>query len=168
MKRIALAVLAAGLLATATHAMDMPAAPSNHGFDMMKGLVGDWQGTTADGKAMSSHFELVSSGSALLERMTMPGESEMMTVYHCDGNKLMMTHYCSTGNQPRMRARPAAAGAKTLTFDFMDATNLAGKDAMHMHGLTVDFTDADHVVETWTLHDKGKDQVMPIKMERKK
>jgi len=30
----------------------------------------------------------------------------MLTLYHRDGNRLVLTHYCREGNQPGMQAKP--------------------------------------------------------------
>jgi len=42
-------------------------------------------------------------GTAVLERFTHPGSGgpqTMLTVYHLDGDDLLLTHYCVAGNQP--------------------------------------------------------------------
>jgi len=64
----------------------------------------------------------------------------------------MMTHYCATGNQPRMLGTMSPDG-KTLTFDFLDVTNLAGTPG-HMQHLVFTITDANHHSEEWTFLDK--------------
>ena len=34
-----------------------------------------------------------------------PDQNEdMISMFHVDGDRLLMTHYCSAGNQPRMKA----------------------------------------------------------------
>ena len=52
------------------------------------------------------------------------GRPTMLTLYHRDGNRLVLTHYCMAGNQPRMQAKPFDAGANELAFEFLDATDL--------------------------------------------
>ena len=42
---------------------------------------------------------------------------------------------------------------KTLTFDFLDATNLAGTPG-HMQHVVLTMTDANHHSEDWTFLDK--------------
>ena len=86
----------------------------------------------------------------------MGGESEMVTIYHPDGDHLMMTHYCSAHNQPRMRSQTVAGGSKIITFDLVDVTNLSAPDAGHMKKLVVTFVDKDHFTQEWTWSRKGK------------
>ncbi len=31
------------------------------------------------------------------------GPENMITMFHMDGDRLLMTHYCGAGNQPRMK-----------------------------------------------------------------
>jgi hypothetical protein len=49
----------------------------------------------------------------------------MVTVYHQDGQDLRMTHYCSAKNQPRMKASSVSPDGNVVSFEFVDATNLA-------------------------------------------
>jgi hypothetical protein len=94
------------------------------GFEKLKALVGEWQGTGPHGKVNLS-YQLISGGSALMEILDPISEPSMATIYHLDGDKLVMTHYCSIGNQPRMLAQVPAGEIKNLSFTFVDATNLA-------------------------------------------
>ena len=79
------------------------AEPAASSWDRMKSLVGTWQGAF-EGKPARATYALVSDGTALLETLESHDSSQMVTVYHPDGPTLLMTHYCSTGNQSRMRA----------------------------------------------------------------
>ena len=55
----------------------------------------------------------------------------MTTMYHADKGEFMLTHYCALGNQPRMHAAMPKGDAKTLPFNFVDATNLATRTDAH-------------------------------------
>ncbi len=128
------------------------------GFEKLKTLVGEWQAKTKDGQPVRVSYKLVSNGSALVEVLSMgKGEGDMVTVYHLDGGDLMMTHYCSANNQPRMKAQPASGEIKSLTFSYLDATNLAPPDSGHMHRLVVNFQDKDRMTQEWTWREYGKD-----------
>jgi hypothetical protein len=130
----------------------------------LQSLAGDWQGDS--GKA-SITYTVVSDGTAVMESMKTPApHTDMVTMYHRDGAGLVATHYCSMGNQPRMRA--ADGDAKTIRFRFADITNLAKPDGGHIKDLTVTFQDADHMTQEWTSVEKGKEQVEVFHWTRKK
>ena len=171
--RRSLGVLAAfGLVAAFAVAVEKP----NPGWEKMKSLVGDWQGSYsghehgADGSGVPVRvsYKLVSNGTTLLESISAMGEADMVTMYHPDGDRLLMTHYCSEGNQPRMRAEASSADPKSLAFSYVDATNLASPQAMHMTRLVVTFKDADHFVQEWTSTAAGKNETGRFEYSRKK
>ncbi len=137
-------------------------------FEKMKSLVGEWQGKSLDGHSAKVSYTLVSNNSALMERLAMGGESEMVTMYHPDGDHLMMTHYCSAQNQPRMRSQKGSSEVKSLVFDLVDVTNLSTPDAGYMRRLVLTFVDQDHLTQEWTWSEKGKDGTVVIRLERKK
>lgn len=142
----------------------------NPGFEKLKTLVGTWVATTRDGQHATVTYELVSAGSALLERLGGDAhpDMQMVTAYHADGDRVVMTHYCSAGNQPRMRAEPVTGEVQTLRFTFVDATNLATPGEGHMHGLVVTFQDADSFTQEWTWRENGKDRVKVFHWSRSK
>ena len=138
------------------------------GFDLLKSLVGEWEGQMPDGSVTHVSYRLTAAGSAIEETMDPGTEHEMVTMYHRDGENLMMTHYCAARNQPRMRAKPPAGGSKTLTFAFVDATSLAKPTDGHMHGLVLTVVDADHITESWTWRAEGKKESHDFALTRKK
>jgi len=137
-------------------------------FERMKSLVGEWQGKSLDGNTAKISYTLVSDNSALMEKLVMGGEGEMVTMYHPGGDHLMMTHYCSAHNQPRMRTQTASGEGRDIVFDLMDVTNLSAPDAGHMKKLVVTFEDKDHFSQEWTWTEKGKDGTVVIHFERQK
>src|SRR5712675_2454724 len=73
-------------------------------FAMMKSLAGIWEGNSTMGGPVNVSYRMTSGGSAVMSeiQMEMKGQSEdMITMIHLDGNRLLLTHYCATGNQPR-------------------------------------------------------------------
>src|SRR5437868_15224505 len=86
-----------------------PAAAPHPGLERLKKLAGTWVAADKDGKPTDqvvSVIKVTASGSAVHETL-FPGQAhEMVSVYHRDGADLVMTHYCSLGNQPRMKADP--------------------------------------------------------------
>jgi len=137
-------------------------------FEKMKSLVGEREGKSLEGNNAKVSYTLVSDNSALMEKLAMGGESEMVTMYHPDGDHLIMTHYCSAHNQPRMRSQTASMEMKNIVFDLVDVTNLATPDAGHMRKLALTFVDQDHFTQEWTWSEKGKDSTVVIRFERKK
>ncbi len=127
-------------------------------FEQMKKLVGRWEGTTRQGQKVEAVYELVSGGTALLERYldSNPEHSSMVTLYHPDGQHFMLTHYCAANNQPRMRAASYDAGTRTLVFEFLDVTNLANPNAGHMRRAVFKFADENNFTTEWTYYQKGK------------
>lgn len=162
------------LLLAALAALLSPAAPpaappnaSDPAWTQLLSLAGTWQGTV-DGKQTTVTYTVISGGHALLESMQMPApQPDMVTVYHRDGNSLVATHYCSIGNQPRMRAPGLAPGGKSIRFRFADITNLAKPDAPHISHLTVLFEDANHFTQEWTSSASGKEEPAIFKWTRK-
>lgn len=138
------------------------------GFDQLKVLAGDWVGTTSEGKSGHASYQVVSAGSALLERLQGEDESEMVTVYTADGDRVAVTHYCSVGNQPQMLTEPITGQVTEFTFNFVRATNLKSPDDGHMVGLVVRLQDKDHFTQTWTFQEKGKKQTEKFTFTRKK
>ena len=155
----------AGYAGDPTHAAP---ARTNAIFESLKPLVGGWQGTSSEGKPVTISYALVSDNSALVETIGAGTDHEMVTVYYPDGDHLMMTHYCSLHNQPRMRATAPPAGSGRLPFEFVDATNLSSPDAMHMHRLVVTLVDKDHFVQEWTWKHGEKEGTVAFRLERKK
>jgi hypothetical protein len=165
-----ISILLAVLLAVAVAA---PAAPgTNPGWEKMKSLVGEWEGTMTHGDMtmpVQASYSLVSGGTSLMERLNAPDEGhDMVTMYYPDGSRIMMTHYCSEGNQPRMRAQAVTGEPKSLAFDFVDVTGLANPQAEHMRKLVVRFDDANHFTQEWTHRQAGKEETGVFKYARKK
>jgi hypothetical protein len=51
--------------------------------------------------------------------------NEMVSMYHLDGARLLLTHYCMAKNQPRMQLALCGPATGELRFEFLDAKNLA-------------------------------------------
>ena len=132
-------------------------------FDKLKTLSGSWQGKTSDGRPVQVDYRVTSAGSALMSEIK--GEEDMITMFHLDGSRLLMTHYCGAGNQPRMVASASPDG-KTISFNFLDATNLASSDAGHMHHVVFTILDANHHTEEWDFIDHGKEMKESFDLQR--
>ena len=141
------------------------AAGGDDAWKQLLSLAGQWEGTEG-GKKTTVTYTVISGGSALMESMKMPAsEPDMVTIYHRDGDALVATHYCSVGNQPRMRAPGASPDGKSIRFRFADITNLKPGGG-HIKHLTVTFEDANHFSQEWTSSSDGKEEPANFKWIR--
>ena len=160
--RLALALFLT-LAATAAFAQ----SDSQKSFDQLKALSGRWEGKASNGHAVEVSFRETSGGSAVMSEIHGHGPEDMISMFNMDGpNRLLITHYCGAGNQPRMLASTSADG-KTVTFTYLDATNLATPDAGHMNQLVIAIVDANHHTEDWTFLDHGKEMKEFFGLHRK-
>ena len=123
-------------------------------FDTLKALAGNWERKNNQGQTMRVSFRETAGGSALLSEIHGQGPENMISMFHLDGDRLLMTHYCGAGNQPRMKV--VASDAKSVSFEFFDGTNI-GPGAGHMQHATFTQPDADHHVEEWVFVDHGNE-----------
>jgi hypothetical protein len=131
-------------------------------FDRLKALEGQWEATTPEGKTRII-YQVISNGTALLETIV---SENMVSVYHPDGNAILMTHYCAAGNQPRMRAQ--AVSSDSIAFQYVDAANLKSSSDGHMYRLVIKFKDANHVTQVWTWKEAGKETTSEFQLVRVK
>ncbi len=152
---LSFSVLGIALCATAlTVTAQTPAASA---FERLKALEGDW--VDADGVfgkkgAVAVTYRVTAAGSTVIETFPVGTSEEMVTVYHRDGNDIVLTHYCAGGNQPRMRARTIEGDL--LAFEFDGGTNIDPAVTSHMHSAQIEFVSADEITATWTNWSKGQ------------
>jgi hypothetical protein len=109
-------------------------------------------------------YRLIGGGTALVETLFPGTGHEMETIHHLDrrgdDTRLLCTHYCGAGNQPRLvltggDLAPENGSPPTLVYTFLDATNLPDPDAVHMNGVTFTFRRPDRVDAAWTVSNEG-------------
>src|SRR5262252_17046 len=164
MKPLRYAVTAAILLSTTLAAA---ASDAQKAFDALKALEGTWEGKNNQGQTLTISFRATADGSALMNEIHGVHKDNMITMFHLDGDRLLLTHYCSAGNQPRMKASFAPDG-KSISFDFVDATNLSSPEAGHMNRVVFAIPDANHHSEEWTFLDHGKQMKETFALERRR
>jgi hypothetical protein len=138
-------------------------------FITMKSLAGNWEGKDSMGKPVQVSYKTTAGGSAVVAEIEshMQDKSEdMISMIHMDGDRLLLTHYCAAGNQPRMQGSISPDG-KSITFDFVDATNLASPETGHMQRVVFTFTDATHHSEEWHFKLPGKEMVQRFDLAKK-
>lgn len=116
------ALSAAGVEQSATHA-----------FDLLKPLAGSWQGQTGGGRSIRIDYALTSRESVFVESWQPGTSAATLSLFHLDGDRLLATHYCGQGNQPRLALK--SVEGNRLAFEFLDATNLPTAAASHLHRL---------------------------------
>lgn len=134
-------------------------------FNLLAGLEGKWVGKGSEGQPLEVTFRMTAGGSALMSEIHGEGQENMITMFHMDGDRLIMTHYCGVGNQPRMKV--VSADAKSVSFEFFDGTNI-GPGAGHMQHVTFTQPDANHHTEEWVFLDHGKEMKEVLTLERAK
>lgn len=145
-----------------------PPARSTPAFDQLKSLAGEWEGTNTHGSKVSLTYQVVSNGSVVMERLKGANEPEMITMYSLDGDHIVVTHYCSVGNQPTMQTPAATAATGKYDFSFVRLSGAQTPDEGHMVALSVTVPDRDHLTQVWTFQDHGKSMVETFTYTRKK
>ena len=152
----------AALLATAalSSAGPLRSAPALKLFELVRSLSGEWVGESTKGWVESASYQVLAGGTAVLEttRFISPSDSGMATVFHLDGDRVLLTHYCEAGNQPRLHATAFDPVARTATFSFLDGTGMASRDVGHMDKVVIRFIDGDHFESQWSWYEKGAER----------
>ena len=86
----------------------------------------------------------------VMERLFEGQPHEMVTMYHLDGDELVLTHYCAMGNQPHM-ALQSESTAERLVFDFVSGGNMASTNDMHMHSGAIRFLNTNQLEAFWDV-----------------
>ena len=150
---------------------EKPDSAALRAFENFKTLAGVWNGANQEGVASRQTFRVIAAGSCVVQTTDFDGHpgQTMITMYHMDGDQLMLTHYCVAKNQPRMRATKVGEDSRTVLFTFLDGTNLPSRDKGHMDSASFRFIDADHFASKWTWYQDGKETWMEeFRYERKK
>jgi hypothetical protein len=132
-----------------------PPAASNAAFDQLKSLAGTWEGKLGD-KTAKLTFEIVSNGSVIMERLQPSTEPEMITMYSLEGKRLVVTHYCSMGNQPTTQTESLSGASAKYDFRVVRVSRTRTAGEAHMVGLTLTMPNKDHLTQVWTFEDNGK------------
>jgi hypothetical protein len=136
---------------------DSAASAGKQGLDKLKALAGEWidaDGVFGKKGAVAVTYRVTSGGKAVVETFPVNTPFEMVTVYHLDGDDLVLTHYCSGGTQPRMRS--AGLKGNALAFAFDGGTNIDPATTSHMHAAEFEFLSADEIRASWTNWSNGK------------
>lgn len=147
-----------------------PETPAQLAFENFKKLEGNWAGKSTRGWNDENTWKTIAGGTCVMHTSfdAHPNQT-MLTVFHMDGEHLMLTHYCVAKNQPRMRATEISPDGKQITFTFVDSTNLKSRDQGHMDKAVYKFADDGSYTTQWTWYQNGTEKWMEeIRCERVK
>ena len=143
-------------------------------MEKLAALEGDWMLLDEDGRetdVVGSTFRLTAGGSAVVETM-FPNSSdghEMVNMYHADGDRVLMTHYCAAGNQPRLVVETTDDDNR-LELRFESITNLASPKSAYMSQAVYVFDGDDRLTTTWRSMVDGEltEEKTTIELKRRK
>lgn len=152
------AATAALAVALALPVAAQPPVDGAAAFERMKSLAGTWEGQAGHGEAgqPATVTYRVASGGSVVEETLFPGTPhEMISMYHLVAGELVLTHYCSMANQPRMRLDPKASTPDRLVFAFDGGTNFDPAKDTHVHSGVVEWKGGGlHCA--WTVYSGGR------------
>ena len=159
---IAVIVLPALLLMTGCNASPKNATTatgritSEADYARLKTLAGDWYlvrgvrlGVELEANDVEPFmtYSVSSGGHSVVEEIFVGKPNEMTSVYYLDTGRLMMDHYCSLGNQPRMIA--AAGPQDEIPFELITVSNMADENELHISSHSVEFDSPDQLTVRW-------------------
>ncbi len=128
-------------------------------FEFLKSMNGTWQraggGHDYGVKSPFSTFRVSGAGSSVVETIFPNDPNEMVTVYHMDGNDLLLTHYCALHNAPVMKFQKTNTPGE-IRFVFKGGTNFDPKVDMHVHEGYMKIANDKTIKATFTVYNDGK------------
>lgn len=118
---------------------------SQDAFDRLLALEGTWIPKNSNGD-FRIVFEAISGNTVLLETWIAGSSKHSITVYHLDNDRVIATHYCPQGNQPRLELNLDGTPDK-LDFTYFDATSIENENESYQHNLSFDFRGPDKGLE---------------------
>lgn len=129
-------------------------------FEALKSFEGEWKSTPVGGdesRASTVVYKVSANGSSVIKTYGPGTRYEMFSVYHMDGDELLMTHYCALGNQPKMRFK-ATDEPGEIYFEFDGGTNFDPAKDAHAHEGSTKVTGTDTQDFMSIAHSEGKPQ----------
>lgn len=152
--------------ATGKGGIELPGISAQNAFTEMKSYVGSWERIGMPRDDFRILFSLTANQTVLLETWMRGNEVHSLTVYHIDDNRLVMTHYCPQGNQPRLvfEGRDKQRG---LSFRFLDGTNLTASGNPYQSAATFALSESgSSMVRGEVYIHEGEDAPSSIRLQR--
>ncbi|MDQ8756235.1 hypothetical protein RCO27_08315 [Sphingosinicella sp. LHD-64] len=162
--RLAVPILAF-FVAFESRAAPIAAVEAEMSFETLKRLEGDWTGTAPSGRNIRVTYRSIAAGSTLVETWALGPGRVSMTVYHMDNDRLIATHYCPLGNQPRLLLS-GHDGRGSFEFSFLDATGLTSAVEAHQDSFRITMHGADTFARSETYIENGERASEIIQFQR--
>jgi hypothetical protein len=148
------------LIGTRSVAADKPGVEAKAAFARLKTLAGEWKVSETNG-VHAEHdgkitYKVTAAGSTLMETFFPGTFHEMVSMYHLDGDELVLTHYCAAGNQPRMKLDRQASTPDQYKFVFEGGTGFDPAKDLHIHSGEIKFLEGGKLEATWDANIKGE------------
>ena len=140
-----------------------PAGSGAAALEKLKTLAGDWvevEPKMGPAGHVVESYRVTGAGSAVVSTLGPGTPHEMVSVYHRDGNDLVMTHYCAAQNQPRLRTK--AVPGNVIAMEFDGGTNVDPAKDVHIHAVKIELLGPDEIRETWIGWKGGKPEEPPL------
>lgn len=119
-------------------------------FAKLKTLAGSWQGIVME-IPISFTIRAASSGTVILHEANTTGArppKNEITMFYLDGDRLLATHYCDSGNRSRLEGK-LSSDEKAIELSFLD---VAGSTrGGYLKDMVITFIDADHHIVAITF-----------------
>jgi hypothetical protein len=150
--------------AKATSAPEAVVYDARSAFEFLKTLSGAWERSGgAHDHGGDSHvvtFRNTAGGSSVMETI-FPGEAmEMISMYHMDGDTLLLTHYCALQNAPVLKFEKSGTPGE-IKFVFHGGTNFDPKVDPHVHEGVLRIKDANVLESSFVAYSNGKPDQKP-------
>lgn len=136
-------------------------ADARGAFRRLKALAGTWHGEGSDARTgtvfipdMAIEYRVTGGGSVLTELANAGTDDEMLSVFHLDGDRLILQHYCSAGSQPRLEL--VRADSTGLWFDLTGGTGFDPETDGHIHTARFIIGPGDRLDSYWTWFDGNR------------
>lgn len=136
------------------------ASDAREAFDRLLALEGVWAGRTSEAASgdvvfENARFEYRATGgrTALMELANVGTPDEMLSIFYMEGDRLVLQHYCSAGNQPRMQL--VRADRSELLFDLVGGDNFDPASDGHIHRVRFTFAAGQPVESLWSWFEGG-------------
>ena len=150
--KLVIALVVAGTTLFADNQQEMPPYQGGQVFESLKELAGIWKGVMEmEGTSMDYTviYRVIAGGSALQETSFPGTPKEMVSIYHEEGGKVVMTHYCMLGNQPEMKLVDSTNNL--FSFNFAGGANIAPSTSTYMSSVVFNLSGENEMTQTWGM-----------------